>query len=496
MLDGVNDFVQVAHTPALDLAGEFTIEGWIRHTANSPEEPTIIGKRSGDNQNVAYVFYLKPDGRPAFKSRLAGTWSEVAASAILPSNTWHHVALTLGAGEARFYANGLPLHIAAFTATRPAVNAPVTIGASLIDARPAGNPVGAFPGTIDELSLYNRALSATEISDISSAGAGGKARFDLAQQFSVSVNSAAPGSASLPWVYGSMPPGTAMSPPADFVAHKVASMYQTGNYWGDRGNIGRNAGSTNVTLASILVLPGQVSLHPSGEGHRSVARWVAPDSGSYSVSATFTLADTTQRQKDIHVFQNTKSLLSSTVSTNGDGVAMTAPITVVAGDTVDFIVGPGNDGFDFDTTGLAATIVRITPSFGSWAASFGLTGPEALPDYDYDGDGQSNFSEWAFNSDPTVSGPAPQNGSLVNIGGQQWLALTYRRYADREAEGVTYTPEKSDGLGNWTTSGIINEVDPNAAVIPGATACRCLIPITLLGDGKQSEFLHVKAAKP
>jgi hypothetical protein len=130
-------------------------------------------------------------------------------------------------------------------------------------------------------------------------------------------------------------------------------------------------------------------------------------------------------------------------------------------------------------------------TFNSWAAAAGLSGANALPGADPDKDGQTNFAEYAFNTSPTAAGPAPQSAGTAIIAGQPWLAVHYRRWADREAAGMTYSPQGSDSLTGWNGGGIVDEVDPAAPVIPGSTACRCRVPI-----GGAIRFLRVSAAMP
>ena len=137
--------------------------------------------------------------------------------------------------------------------------------------------------------------------------------------------------------------------------------------------------------------------------------------------------------------------------------------------------------FSGSIPGLAYTI---------WRDSYNLTGPEAGEQGDFDHDGLTNFFEYVHGSDPTVGGSSPQSYGTASIDGRDWLTQSYRRYDDRIAEGVTYIPEGSSGLGGWGTAGIIEEVDPDAPVIPGSTACRCRVPI-----GGAIRFLRVKAVK-
>ena len=151
-------------------------------------------------------------------------------------------------------------------------------------------------------------------------------------------------------------------------------------------------------------------------------------------------------------------------------------------------------GFEVDYTPGGATLraAAVTPlTFDAWAASNGLTGANALPGADPDGDGQTNFFEYVHNTNPKAGSGAPQSAGITEIGGTRWLTLGYRRWADREAAGVSYTPEGGSALGGWLAAGIIDEVDPNAPVIPGSIACRCRVPV-----GSSLKFLRVKAAKP
>ncbi len=90
---------------------------------------------------------------------------------LLNINSFQHVALTYdkGSGLAVLYINGVSVasqNIGSFT---PQTTYPVNIG------RRTGQPIGlndTFGGLIDELSLYNRALSAAEIQADYTAGGG------------------------------------------------------------------------------------------------------------------------------------------------------------------------------------------------------------------------------------------------------------------------------------------------------------------------------------
>ena len=77
-------------------------------------------------------------------------------TAALPLNTWTHLAVTFGAGTLRLYVNGVQVGTQAVSGTLRTSADALTIG---------GNGVWSewFAGLIDEVRIYNRALTQAEI---------------------------------------------------------------------------------------------------------------------------------------------------------------------------------------------------------------------------------------------------------------------------------------------------------------------------------------------
>ena len=90
----------------------------------------------------------------------------------------------------------------------------------------------------------------------------------------------------------------------------------------------------------------------------------------------------------------------------------------------------------------------------------------------------------------------PQSQGIATIGGSQWLTLSYRRWTDREAAGVIYSPQLLAPPADWSGLGFIDEIDPDALSIPGSSARRCRILIPADPRTKPAQFLRVKAIKP
>jgi hypothetical protein len=154
--DGVDDMVNVADSASLDLTTGMTIEAWVRPTALSGWRTVIMKENPG---GLAYVLYGHDNApKPSTYVRIAGRSSSngTGGSAALPLNTWTHLAATYDGAAVRLYVNGVE-----------AGNAPVSgsLVTSTLPLRIGGNAVWGefFSGLIDEVRIYNRALTAVQI---------------------------------------------------------------------------------------------------------------------------------------------------------------------------------------------------------------------------------------------------------------------------------------------------------------------------------------------
>ena len=161
--DGDNDFVEVPQVSGMNFGpnSPMTAELWAYRT--SPASIMhFIGKRDGCG---AINFQMAFD-------QSAWGWGGDAGNAVvaptMPLNTWVHLAGTFDGTTFRFYTNG-QLAAAGPGSLGPATTHPLTIGAS-------GSCGWRFAGLIDEVAIYNRALTSTEVTAIYTAGSSGKCR--------------------------------------------------------------------------------------------------------------------------------------------------------------------------------------------------------------------------------------------------------------------------------------------------------------------------------
>jgi hypothetical protein len=161
--DGVDDMVTIPESPAIDLSRmpAWTVEAWVRPTSFTNQiYPTIYSEGSWGVslglQNETGNLETWINNNAAFHSTMA-----------LPINVWSHVALTYSAGDFSFYINGI------FAGSFAATILPDSNG-SAIGAVPLNPDSSQFQGQIDELSVYQRALTDTELTSIYNAGPAGK----------------------------------------------------------------------------------------------------------------------------------------------------------------------------------------------------------------------------------------------------------------------------------------------------------------------------------
>ena len=152
----------------------FTIETWIQRasTTEASSDPTSVaaggaGVLFGYGYG-GYAFAINRNG--SIYLTMVGV-SSVTASAGVTDTNWHHVAVTASGAAVVFYIDGVAYPAGNYSPNYEFTTA-AAIGALGENINTYDND--SFLGSIDEVSIYNRALSSIEIAAIYNAGSAGK----------------------------------------------------------------------------------------------------------------------------------------------------------------------------------------------------------------------------------------------------------------------------------------------------------------------------------
>jgi hypothetical protein len=177
--NGNRQCILVPDSPSLHLTNALTIEAWVYPTqAGSPNSYSIVVKYDGIggvnqsaygfsiNQNSTIYLIVSRDGVPSHNAQINSVHT-------VPINSWTHVAATYDGSAMKLYINGaLDATLAYTNGIFPGMDN-MAIGANVGGLNPTQG-AGPFVGNIDEVSIYNRALSSGEIQSIYSIGTAGK----------------------------------------------------------------------------------------------------------------------------------------------------------------------------------------------------------------------------------------------------------------------------------------------------------------------------------
>jgi hypothetical protein len=151
--NGSNNWVTVNGSASLDLATGMTLEAWVYLTTTMRGWVTALLKEQ--TGGLAYALYAN---YPSQVVTIGGSEKELTVGPGLPSNTWTHLAATYDGATQKLYVNGSLVGNRSQTGAITLSNGALRIG---------GNSVWGeyFTGYIDEVRVYNRALTQAEIAE-------------------------------------------------------------------------------------------------------------------------------------------------------------------------------------------------------------------------------------------------------------------------------------------------------------------------------------------
>ena len=162
--NGTNARVTVNDPGQLMLTTGMTLEAWVNPTTVSSKWRDVIYK-GNDNYYLSATSF--GSGVMAGGGTFGGVNANTYAGAPLPTNTWTHVALTYDGAALRLYVNGVLASSIARTGTIQISSNPLQIGGDSFYGQ-------YFQGMIDEVRVYDVALSAAQIQSDMNTAIGGQ----------------------------------------------------------------------------------------------------------------------------------------------------------------------------------------------------------------------------------------------------------------------------------------------------------------------------------
>jgi uncharacterized protein (TIGR02145 family) len=166
--NGTNNYLTVP--TAVYFNSDFTITTWVNITSHNQWQ-NLLDFGTGTTNNVVFGLSYDFSGNPNFKVRNGVSESTLNPSLVLPTNSWKLLTLTLSNNKFKYYIDGVVAD-----STNGLVNNPSERTASVetpVNVVRTSNYIGMsnfgsyyFNGALDDLRIYNRALSPIEIREM------------------------------------------------------------------------------------------------------------------------------------------------------------------------------------------------------------------------------------------------------------------------------------------------------------------------------------------
>ena len=156
VFDGTNDYVNSTSISS-QFTSDITVEAWIYLSSYPGDWVRIIGTGgNGGNNRTFGLWYNGPSGKILWQRYGAGDPSIFPDSPTLSIGTWHHIVATTSGSSHVLYLNASSIGTATAAGPWAASGENITIGFAGFHTY--------HNGRMSNLRLYNRALSAAEIS--------------------------------------------------------------------------------------------------------------------------------------------------------------------------------------------------------------------------------------------------------------------------------------------------------------------------------------------
>lgn len=175
--NGVDQYVRVKDAKDLRLAtGDFTLTAWININKFSTESNSPVMAKRGAESREGWTWYVAGDAWPTLARKLIFHVSQgdnpfAVSNATFDAGKWYHIAMVYSAASqtGQFYINGqADAKTPGLTPPNPATAVDLHIGRDSFYAR------YFFDGMVDDVGVFNKALTPSEVQTLATRSLHGK----------------------------------------------------------------------------------------------------------------------------------------------------------------------------------------------------------------------------------------------------------------------------------------------------------------------------------
>ncbi len=176
--DGVDDYVNLGTSSIITPTSALTVMSWIRFNeiSTGTNADSIMSNNEGGGYGI--LANVDSDGRLQTWFYINGTYRKAGINLnSLANNTWYHVVGTFDGTDTKFYLDGTLKETVTAAGTITTTAYPVTIGVN-----PGVIYQDYFNGSIDEVAIWNRSLTAAEVAELYNRSAGNRSAGNFSSQ--------------------------------------------------------------------------------------------------------------------------------------------------------------------------------------------------------------------------------------------------------------------------------------------------------------------------
>jgi hypothetical protein len=160
--DGVDDYIQIPHNAGLCVTNEVTISVWVNaQRTDGPNASGYQGIVAKGDAPRSYSLYTTASGALHFSTGPSGAYIGSTSSTPLPTQQWVHVAVKVESGQHKYFLNGVAAGVGGANVVLPG-----TTDVSAVYLGRTAESAHEFQGMIDEVRIYDLALTNQQIQDL------------------------------------------------------------------------------------------------------------------------------------------------------------------------------------------------------------------------------------------------------------------------------------------------------------------------------------------